>query len=144
MAFFQLPVCTMWPNHEVVVFQTRTGTTPDPVSVSIITNFILASSRPTCFNRFLDLYMFPSSILTPPSVTIIHRITSIVSPFLILLYRRKKLFTWTSHTPAPRQPPPLVSAPRAACLRLLPSHESILSPLFRPWTAPRYLSSHGG
>ena len=52
------PVRAICPNHEVVVFQTWTGTDPYLGSVAIFTTFI-DSSRPTCFNRFW-IYWFPS------------------------------------------------------------------------------------
>ena len=42
-------------NHEVAMFQPRIGTDPVLGSIAIITTFMLVSSCPTCFNRFLDL-----------------------------------------------------------------------------------------
>ena len=60
------PVRVVCQNYEVVVFQPWTGTATDLGSVATTTNFILVSSLPTCFNRFLDLSLFTSTILRPP------------------------------------------------------------------------------
>ena len=66
-----LEVCT---NNEVVMFQPRTDTSPGLCSVAIV-NLITSLSRPTCFNRVLDIY-FSLPDLTPnvsPSDTILCR-----------------------------------------------------------------------
>ena len=52
--------------------------------------------------------------------------------------------TCTLPAPTTRQPPPLVPAPRAACLCLPPFPMPVCFPLFRPQPAPRSLSSPGG
>ena len=63
---------------------------------------------------------------------------------LHLLSRCEALTTWNFPLTATRHPPPLVPAPRAVCLRLPPFPVLVRSPHFRPWPAPRYLSSPGG
>ena len=49
------PVSAVCPNHEAVMFQPRTGTDPDLVSVTVVITFILVTSHPTCFTHFLDI-----------------------------------------------------------------------------------------
>ena len=118
------------PNHKVVVFQSRRGTALDLGSVAIVTTFILVSSRPTCFNRFSgSFYVSLLRPTVPPSVTVRRHNTSLCSTRSPLLSRRELPSTWMSLTPATRQPPPLVSAPRAACLRLPPFPASVRLPL---------------
>ena len=59
LLFFAWPmVLVVCPNHEVLVFQPRTGNDPYLGSIVIFTN-ILDSSRPTCFNRFCISHFRP-------------------------------------------------------------------------------------
>ena len=76
LLFFWPLVCAVCPNHEVLMLQPRTGTAPDLVYVSIITTFIIVYYRPTCFKRFLDIFMFYFTILPP-----LHQ-----SPFVIVAF----------------------------------------------------------
>ena len=58
------PVHEVCTNHDVVMFQTWTGTSPDLCSAGIV---ILISSLfcPTWFNRFLYLRFLPRDLLLP-------------------------------------------------------------------------------
>ena len=60
---FWSPVHAVCPNHEILLFQSWTGTPVDLGSVVIITTFIIVSSRPTCFNRVLYLCFHPRTQL---------------------------------------------------------------------------------
>ena len=56
--YFIPPVCTMCPNHEVVVFQPRTGTAPDLGSVANYT-FYSNSPDPSVSTNFLNIFISP-------------------------------------------------------------------------------------
>ena len=128
--------------YEVVVFQPRTVTPPHLGSVAIVTTIIYGPPAPPDSTVFLD-GSFPSSILPPPPSAAVHC--------------RSPLYVCT-HSPPPlparsaahlnvartRQPPPLISSPRATCLRLPPFPVTVRPPLCRPRPAPRSLSAPGG
>ena len=61
-----------------------------------------------------------------------------------LLSRCKAPPTWMFPAPTTPKPLPLVHFPRSACLRLLPFHGTVHSPLFHPRPSPRSLSAPGG
>ena len=85
---------------------------------------------PTDSTIFLGCY-FPSSVLTPP-----HQQSFIVlsiflfSPVPHFLSRCESPPTWMLPTPATCQPPPLVSAPLSAWLRIPPFIVTVHSPPF--------------
>ena len=80
------------------MFQPRTGTVPYLGTVDIVTPFILASSSPTCLNRFMGIFMFAFYILHPT-----HQYMFVVVAYL-------------SVAPDP-PPPPTLLAQNAAHLR---------------------------
>ena len=55
--YFWPPVRTVCPNHDVVVFQPRTGTAPDLVSVANYT-FYYNRPAPPVSTVFLDLVIY--------------------------------------------------------------------------------------
>ena len=57
----------VWLNHEVVMFQPRTGTFLYLGSVTIV-NLISSLSRPTYFKSFLGLHFFPWTYSYHPSI----------------------------------------------------------------------------
>ena len=115
----------------MVVFQPWTVTPPHLGYVAIVTN-LSSPSAPPDSTVFLGR-SFPSFILPPPH----HQTFVVVYLFLFvptphLLARRKSPPTWTFPTPATRQPWPLVSAPRTACLRLPTFPVTVRPPVYAP------------
>ena len=92
---------------------------------TIIRTFILVSSRPTYFNRFLDLSMFPTNIIPPPHQSLFVILASIyVAPAsLTLLFWCEATFylseSHTCHPPASDDVSALISL---TVLYLLPSY----------------------
>ena len=124
--YFQPPFHAVFSNHEVVVFQPRTGTAIDLVSIANCT-FILAIP-PHLSQQFSGSFIYPYVLVPPP-------ISSRLSPYHLyiatathFLSWNKNMSTWMFPTPSTHQPPPLDSAPPDACLRLPPFTVSICSP----------------
>ena len=61
------PVRKVCPNHEVVMFQNKTGKSPDLGSVATV-NLITSLPLTTCFNRVLDLCFPPCTGLLPSPI----------------------------------------------------------------------------
>ena len=107
------PVSEVCPNYEVVMFQPLTVTPPHLVSIAIVTYFISSPPAPPDYIVFLYC-SFPYSILLPP-----HQQPFIVGSLYLFSPAPHPLSwseappTWTSPTPATRQPLSLVSAPHA-------------------------------
>ena len=102
----------IWPNYEVVGFQPRSGIATVLELCRLALQLSLAPPAPPVSAAFW-IVLISSSLLPPPISSILRHITSLfVTPAPRLLSRRGSSFTWTSPTPATRQPPPLVSAPR--------------------------------
>ena len=105
-------------------------------------NTLFYPSRPTCLSR---LCIVLGSLLHPTAPPISSCLPSphlSVAPAPHILSRCVAPSTWTLSSPATLQLPPIVSAPRTACLSLL-SLPRPFSPRFRTRPAPRYMSSPG-
>ena len=101
-------------------------------------------SRPICLNRFCicrDSLLHPTA---PPisSHSLLKHLS--VTPSLNLLSCCRTLSTWTSPTPATRQPLPLVSAPRTAFLCLPSFPESVRPPVASLGLHPGLCRNLGG
>ena len=107
------------PNYEVVVLQTQTVTPLHLGSVAIVTLILaLPSHLFLHFYGYLFCLLLPTS---PPSVVFHCQSLILFALAPCLLSQREALPTWAVPEPDTRQPPPLVSAPRTACLHMLPS-----------------------
>ena len=115
------PFCEVCTNHEVEMFQHRTGTSTELGSVAIV-NLISNLSCPTCFNRFLDLCPPPprNTPTASPSVTIRrHSTLSVETSSPPELARAQSVRPPGCHPT--RWPPPLVTKSTSlAVLNLLP------------------------
>ena len=120
MCFYKLPpVHELYPNYKVVVLQPWTVTPTHLGSVSIVTKFISSPPIPPDYTIFVDC-SFPSYILLPPYQQLFIIVAfSLFSPSSHFLSWCEAPPTWMLLVPDNCQPPPLVSAPRAACLHLL-------------------------
>ena len=138
---FLPPVFAVCPRHKVVVFQPRTGTTPDLCSVASCT-FYSNPPAPPVPTVFMDLF-FPVYPTNPPSVAFffIDPLSCTRSP--------TPLLTWsTAHLDIARTFLPLASAARLCALLRMPMSSTVsfdcAPPLFLPWTYPRSLSAPWG
>ena len=137
------PVREVCPNYDLVVFQPRTVNLPHIGSVAYCYTFKLGLPHQRFLHRFPNRY-FPSSVLSPP-----HPYPFIVEALPLFTRFPPPLPVWSAPTwalpiPTNRQPPLLVPTPHSACLHLSPFPVMVRSPLFRPWPAPKYMSSPGG
>ena len=134
-----LAVCL---NHELVVFQPLTGNDLDLGSIASY-KFYFGPPAPPISTVFLDLCIFLIHPTAHLSVTVHRRITSLCctfSPPPLLELNSFHLYSiHTLHPPA--------SAARLCASRHMPASSAFsrvrLSPLFRPWPAPRSLFSPG-
>ena len=145
------PVHAVCLNHEVVVFQPRTVTAPDLVSVS---NAYTYSSLlpPHLFQPCSGYPFLPPPVPISYRPPIFHPSTPLLSLSLHLLLPPPSLpgverpSTWTS-PPAYRPPPlvltslPLWAAQGVPCVSLLLYYLFQFPPLCRPWPAPRSMSA---
>ena len=119
----------------------------DPSAPSLLSLIINTFNLPLCPTFFLlsfsGLFNSPYFLPHPYPQPFILRSLSF-APSTHLLSRCKAPPTWTLPAPANLQPPLLVPAPHAACLRLPPFLVPVRSPLFRPRPAPRFLSAIDG
>ena len=137
------PVFAVCLNHEVVVFQPRTGTALDVGSIDSY-NFHSSPPTPPVSTVFLDLSISLLHPTTPPPVTACHLITS-----LCCIRSPPPLPAWNAahldivHIRHPPASAAWLCAPRfgpaSAAVSLIYS-----SPLCRPRPAPRSLSAPGG
>ena len=107
------------PNHDVVVVQPQTETTPYLGYIAIFTNFRTITPAADLFYPFLWISLVPSSILpspSPPSASD-HRHTPLFEYHLLPTSSpgREALPIQTSDATSTCRPPPLISGPRAAC-----------------------------
>ena len=132
------PVHEVCPNHEVVIFQPQTVTLPKPRLSRYLYKFKSSRPAPHISKHFL-VFQVLYSILPPPHPQLFRAaalsLCCTCSPHLLPEQSDAHLdvaFTC--------QPPPFVSAPRAACLRLSPFTMTACPPLpFCPWPAHRSL-----
>ena len=102
-------VCEVCPNHEVVMFQIFTATSPDLGSVAIVNIFFIFSARPVttalwilCFTPGPAYYLPP---IFHPS-TLLHFICCTSYPLRTIL-GTEKMYTWTALTHANLRRPSL-------------------------------------
>ena len=117
------PVCMVFPNHDVVVFQPWIGTAPYLGYVANYT-YYYNSPAPPVLNNFLNIFISPFYSTASWSVAFF-LVALYLAPATHILSRHKALSTWTSPTPTTLHPPPLVSAPRTVWLPLC--HTYVLS-----------------
>ena len=142
MLYFQPPVCDVFPNYEVVLFQPQTLNPPHLGSCRLTLHFNLALPPHRFLLSFLDHSFLPCYYRLP----IRSRSSSKTSRFTRF---RSPLQVWSaSHIGISLTRHPPASAARPCAPRCVPASSAVpvpvQYPLCRPRPAPSSLSSSGG
>ena len=118
--YFQPPDRVVCPNHEVVMFQPRTGTAPDLGSIDNFT-FYNSPPAPPVSTNFLDIFL-------PPPLSCRPTISSVFGHHPYILHLLPTSYPGAKRRPPGRRPyPPPASLHRSS---LCPAPRSFVCPLW--------------